>query len=99
MPPKRRPPGPETVVPIDGVRPGRVPCPVCGRTMQVEGKGKVTVDVCPEHGIWLDNGELDAICRAIRAGAASSRHMAVRLAREAGRQHGARYRFWSLFMD
>lgn len=76
-----------------------LPCPVCGRSMRVESKGRVSVDVCARHGIWLDQGELENICAAIRSAAAASRHLAVRMARESGRRHGARYRWWSLFMD
>ncbi|NRA66892.1 MAG: zf-TFIIB domain-containing protein [Pseudobacteriovorax sp.] len=39
------------------------PCPDCGKLMNrrqiVKGTG-IVVDVCTEHGIWFDPGELDA---------------------------------------
>ena len=41
---------------------GRVlDCPVCGIEMLVEKVGHVRVDVCDDHGMWLDGGELERI--------------------------------------
>jgi len=36
-------------------------CPVCGGEMAKERKQDVEIDVCREHGIWLDKGELSRI--------------------------------------
>ena len=33
-------------------------CPVCGTDMRAETRGDVTIDVCAEHGVWLDRAEL-----------------------------------------
>ena len=36
-------------------------CPECGRLMKrqrYESKCPVKIDECPEHGIWLDTGEI-----------------------------------------
>jgi Zn-finger nucleic acid-binding protein len=33
-------------------------CPVCKESMKEEKHGDVTIDVCDEHGIWLDQKEL-----------------------------------------
>ena len=40
---------------------GRRPCPICGRTMRAWNDSGIVLDVCPEHGIWLDRGELEAL--------------------------------------
>jgi len=42
---------------------GERPCPVCRQRMATEEHYGVTADVCAEHGIWLDVGELLAIKR------------------------------------
>ena len=38
-------------------------CVICGGRMRHEFHDGVEVDVCDEHGIWLDRGELAAIIR------------------------------------
>ncbi|MEN1681198.1 MAG: zf-TFIIB domain-containing protein [Planctomycetota bacterium] len=38
-----------------------IACPVCGATMnkhQFAPNAPVEVDECPEHGVWLDTGEI-----------------------------------------
>jgi hypothetical protein len=45
-----------------------LPCPVCGDTMEFQQKEGVSIDVCLEHGIWLDAGEIDAIVGKIPRG-------------------------------
>ena len=37
------------------------PCPVCGRTMDLLKHFDVVMDVCDDHGVWLDQGELSLI--------------------------------------
>jgi len=44
-----RNPTPETVLPA---------CPLCAKALSQEIIHGVTIDVCPEHGVWLDRGEL-----------------------------------------
>jgi Zn-finger nucleic acid-binding protein len=40
------------------------PCPQCKATMRVEtGTSGVRYDVCEEHGVWFDAGELSAVLR------------------------------------
>jgi uncharacterized protein len=51
-----------------GGRPGRRRCPRCSVRMELldaaELQGRsVEVDRCPEHGLWLDRGELGRILR------------------------------------
>ena len=37
-------------------------CPKCGGHLVTEEFHRIQVDRCPEcHGIWLDNGEIDAV--------------------------------------
>ena len=35
-----------------------VACPICKKNMKEEKRDGVTIDICPEHGVWLDKGEL-----------------------------------------
>ncbi len=44
-------------------------CPVCQETMlrsNFSESCQVEVDVCSEHGLWLDDGELGAILKALQ---------------------------------
>ena len=40
---------------IDESIEGKRPCPVCGNRMHIEKKNRISIDVCPDHGIWLAN--------------------------------------------
>jgi Zn-finger nucleic acid-binding protein len=53
-----------TAPPVDEDR--VLKCPVCGETMEVEKHHDVHVDWCREHGVWLDNGELEAMYNNLR---------------------------------
>ena len=44
-----------------------VRCPFCGESMRVEHRRGVEIDVCDEHGIWLDRGELERILERAQA--------------------------------
>ncbi len=63
----------------------RINCPTCGEAMRVVFKHGVSADICPEHGIWLDNGELDRIICRIRerAGGQAKTHAQKERARGA----------------
>lgn len=39
------------------------PCPVCGTGMRLTeyASSGIVIDECPEHGVWLDAGELEQI--------------------------------------
>ena len=84
---------------IDEVREGDRPCPVCGQRMRLETKRPVTVDVCPEHGIWLDRGELDTILGQMRIRQRRRHRGAVQRARRDGKVSGAFFGWWSLLFD
>lgn len=78
---------------------GRRRCPICGESMIVEKKSGISIDVCPDHGIWLDRGELPAIIRAVRQRERRLRTRAVREARRSGKVSGSMFGFWSLIFD
>ena len=88
------------MVEIDERRPGSLPCPVCGAAMHVERKEKVEIDVCAEHGIWLNKDEMDEITRAVRQRARdlseSVQRVTNRKARQDGKVLGSVFGFWSL---
>ncbi len=44
------------------------PCPVCGALMTWKVCGGVTVDVCGEHGVWFDDGEMEPFVVWVQAG-------------------------------
>ena len=44
---------------------GERPCPVCGQQMSLARRGKIEIDVCEPHGVWLDHGELEAIAQRV----------------------------------
>lgn len=41
----------------------RRPCPVCGETMDIAWIDFLQLDQCEAHGVWLDGGELQKVCR------------------------------------
>lgn len=46
-------------------------CPVCKKMMDrrnYRGRSGVILDVCPEHGVWLDPGELRQIMEWVKSG-------------------------------
>ena len=48
-----------------------IPCPVCPRLMNRTNFAHVSgviVDVCRDHGVWLDRGELERIIQFVEAG-------------------------------
>jgi Zn-finger nucleic acid-binding protein len=78
---------------------GSRPCPICGRNMQTEPMQGVNVDVCPDHGIWLDNGELSSILASATSSEAIRSMNAIRDAKRQGKVSGALFGVWSLLGD
>lgn len=70
------------------VEPGKRPCPICGNHMIVERNGKVRMDVCEDHGVWLDTGELESIVRRVRSKGRASADNKVSRARHQGKVSG-----------
>jgi Zn-finger nucleic acid-binding protein len=44
------------------------PCAVCGALMDWRACGGVVVDVCSEHGVWFDDGELEPFVVWVQSG-------------------------------
>ena len=46
-------------------------CPVCTNVMARRNFGRksaVIIDICPQHGTWLDGGELSRLIKWVEAG-------------------------------
>ena len=41
-------------------------CPICSKPLSAKLVDGVTADVCGEHGLWLDQGELQKIVESIK---------------------------------
>jgi Zn-finger nucleic acid-binding protein len=50
----------------DIVPEGERACPICGESMVIKRKRGVSIDVCEEHGVWMDRGEMGKIIERIR---------------------------------
>lgn len=81
------------------VPPGQRECPICKQVMSVEQQGLVSVDVCAQHGVWLDNGELRAMLGNVRSGERINQKAAMRRARREGKKSAMLLGGWSLFFD
>ena len=76
------------------VRLGERECPICKVKMAVEDREGVTLDTCPQHGVWLDFGELEAIVSRLRRGEKLRRNLAIRRAIEDDRIERGYGRTW-----
>lgn len=54
-------------------------CPTCAQPMSVERYHEVHIDWCATHGVWLDEGEMEAIQNNLRLDPMFVRGMALRL--------------------
>lgn len=85
---------PEELAPVQhGLR----PCPVCGISMEVEtwkdlfkATPDVTVDLCEEHGLWLDHGELEALLERAKTDARRTAQSSMSRARWNAYEKGLR---------
>lgn len=78
---------------------GQRPCPICQQRMVAESEVGFVVDVCPQHGVWLDAGELPAMLGRIRSGERINREQAIRRAKRDGKMSGVMLGSWSLLFD
>jgi len=78
---------------------GQRPCPICGKTMHVENAFGVKMDVCQQHGVWLDLGEMQAVLSRVRSGERIGRRAAIREARRRGKVSGTLFGAWSLLLE
>lgn len=63
--------------PVDRAR--TLSCPRCDETLKLDMYADVNIDWCPDHGVWLDNGELEAILNNLRLDPMYLRGLALRL--------------------
>jgi Zn-finger nucleic acid-binding protein len=63
-------------------------CVICGGRMTQQIQEGVAVDVCEEHGIWLDKGELPRIISHIRERGHEVRRAAMWRTYEQGKKEG-----------
>ena len=52
---------PRAATNADLVPEGQRPCPICGAHMQSVRRAAEVIDVCAEHGVWLDRWELERL--------------------------------------
>lgn len=79
------------------VRPtGQRPCPICKEPLLSSTERGTTVDLCLEHGVWLDRGELDQLLSKVAMAGKSSRRATVDKARRSGVTRGLFLGVWAL---
>ena len=67
---------------------GERPCPICGDKMKTQTEFDVIVDVCPQHGVWLDKNELGRILESYKGSAVQTARL--RSEYERGKRTGRR---------
>jgi Zn-finger nucleic acid-binding protein len=83
----------------DVVPTGQRECPICKKKVLVEVESGISIDICQEHGVWLDRGELPGIISRIRSGERVDRIQAIRRAKREGKMSGTIFGVWSLLFD
>jgi len=74
-------------------------CPVCDKTLEVQEKEGISIDVCAEHGIWFDQGELKAIVKRLKSKLVKEYEKAVDKARNKGILWGTLFGWLSLLRN
>jgi hypothetical protein len=74
----------------DLVAEGSRPCPICSKAMETQRRRDAAIDVCADHGIWLDRQELERML-LLRAKAAGAR---IRKARAEARLARLYWMLW-----
>jgi len=74
-------------------------CPVCDVPLVSTRVKGVTVDACEDHGIWLDNGELEEILSKQRRTMSLTKRNAIKRAKKDGKVSGALFGWLSLLVD
>jgi Zn-finger nucleic acid-binding protein len=95
---------PHRTDPAGTARPEPIPerallCPVCGSALRVEARDGIAVDVCDEHGIWLDRGELQSIVTRLHSRLGRRHRRQVESARKGGTLSGALFGWWAVLFD
>ena len=73
-------------------------CPVCSTEMTKSFSHSTEIDVCIEHGIWLDKGELSKITNSARLKSKGATERRAYLERENGKLQGIMWGWSALFM-
>ena len=60
--------------------------------------GDVEFDICVQHGVWFDKGELGRLVDAFAEEGREEREAATAADRRSGRLQGAFLGIWSLFL-
>ncbi len=79
------------------VQEGKRACPICGEEMRTATENNLIIDVCDEHGVWLDSGELEKIKLKISSKNNRSKRKAIAKAKEEGVKDGVIFGWWALF--
>jgi Zn-finger nucleic acid-binding protein len=74
-------------------------CPICSEQMHVEKIKGISIDVCEEHGVWMDKGEFTAITDRIKLKIKTKQTEAIRKAKFEGKVSGNIWGTWSFFLD
>ena len=74
-------------------------CPVCLAPLTRERFRGEWIDGCEEHGLWLDNGEIERILARRRHSLTEARKRALSQARRDGKFSGILFGWLSLFWD
>ena len=57
----------------------KLTCLMCDQDMQIDKYEGVHIDVCRDHGVWLDAGELEAVLNNLRMDPSYVRGVALRV--------------------
>lgn len=79
--------------------PSRLACPVCARPMSAERQYRITLDICEEHGVWFDRGELPELIDRLNRINRIKNDAAVREATRSGKLRGIFGGWVSLLFD
>ena len=98
---RRDRPQPAALPKIALVEYGERLCPCCAEPMNVDvwkdlfkATPDVTVDLCPDHGLWLDHGEMEVLLERARLDAGRDGRAKVSRSNWKGFEHGLN---WDLF--
>ena len=68
--------------------PGERHCPVCNKKLALSKHRAIEIDICEDHGVWLDTGELKAIVARVEKQQGYRRRAEYRKGKSAGKVSG-----------
>jgi len=63
-------------------------CPVCNQKLALSKHGSIEIDICEDHGVWLDTGELEAIVGRVKRSQRNRSRAAYRKGKSKGKVSG-----------